>query len=112
MAERRVYSGYYTLAAGATGSVSIFRVPPGRVATIRRVQFYFPAGSNGELYVALSTGGRRLVPESGMINGDNNTVSVEPNKTATSGFTVDLDYMNTSSTESHSVFVLLEVDVE
>ena len=112
MVERRTYTGFYTIASGSTGKVSIFTVPPGKIAIIRKAVFWFPTGSEGELYVALSTGGRRLVPTSGWINGDNTKIELEPNETAESSFTVDLEYMNTGSTKSHSVFVALEVDIE
>lgn len=112
MVERRVYSGLYTVASGSSGKVSIFTVPPGKRARLVRVKFWFPTGVEHELYVALSTGGRRLVPTSGWVTGDNAVIELEPNEIAESSFTVDLEYMNTSSTDSHSVFVAIEVDIE
>jgi len=110
--ERQTYTGFYTFAANSSGSVSIFTVPPAKKATIRRIIVWFPVGSENQLYVRFSTGGRRIAPTSGWISGDDTRIELEPNAEAFSDFTVDLEYMNTDSTSSHSVFVALEVDVE
>lgn len=101
-----------TAAAGASDKVPIFRVPPGVKAKITKVLVSFPPGVNGELAIKIMSGIRDIAPKSGYYTGEDTVIVDTIEQEIYPDSTIDVYYVNSSSTESKSAFILVEVSYE
>lgn len=106
------YTLQLTVAAGSSGKTPIFRAPPGAVTKITRVLVIFPPGTNGELLVKIMSGIRDIAPKSGWYSGEDVAIEDTIEQEIYPDSTIDVHYINNSSTESRSAFILVEVSYE
>jgi len=99
---------HLSISPGATGFENIYTVKPGKTLTVKVVQVAFPAGTYGELQIAIYYGNLKVWPETDHVSGDNVLFRKEARIKYYSGDPVRVWYNNTNATETRDCFMDLE----
>ena len=97
----------YTVAAGTSQKVSIYKVGPSETFTLKKVEVHFPTGVEHYLKVAVMYGIRNICPESGYFQGDNVVLECESDFKYEPGSTVDIYMDNTDTANSHTFTIVI-----
>lgn len=100
-----------TVAAGSSGTVSVYKPTAGKKAVLRKATFWFPAGSENKLLVAVMHGINRVCPKEGYASGDDSMVIAECEWEYQSDEEVKLYYNNTDTVNSHTVTYTLVLEI-
>ena len=112
MGEKVILPLELTVAAGASGTHDIAVAPEGRKLILRKVTISFPSGCEGYLGVAVRYGARNIIPDSGYITGDDEKFVFEKTWVYETGSPVKIAYRNEDSSYSHTVFIVVELEME
>jgi len=107
--EEEVSIPYHlTASAGESGFKTLYTVLGGKRLNIKKVTVAFPAGTYGELEVALYYGLRKVWPKDGYLTGDNMSFKKSVDLWWHSEDPVLLYYNNRNTTEARECYVNLE----
>ena len=101
-----------TVAAGTSGTHDIAVAPEGRKLILKKTIIIFPSGSEGYLGVAVKYGVKNIIPDSGYITGDDCKYEFTKEWEYEAGSAVTIAYNNTDTTYSHTVFIVVELEME
>ena len=98
----------FTVSASTTSTETIYTVTAGKQLKLNKVEIWFPTGVNSELRVTILHGVSRVVPEEGYVVGDGETFTFKTDVVYGSQEEVKALLVNTSTTDSHMVQVVIE----
>ena len=98
---------HITASAGAESNHTVFTVPSGRRFKLKTLLVLFPAGTYGELEISIYKGSQKMVPDQGVITGDNVLVALETERAWDGGQDVVAHYKNTNTTEARECYLYL-----
>jgi len=105
----RRFSIVYKLTAdpGASGEIVIYEVEPAYRFKTESVYIAFPAGTYGELEVAVYRGINQIAPSKGVYCGDNMVIEDEFVEDISSGERVILKYRNLNTTQVREAYIVV-----
>jgi len=110
---RRISIPYYLRADPATKDfVTIYTIPKGKKAVLKKITIRFPAGTNGELRLALYYGHMKVAPETPYWNGNDVRFIETLNIPYWSQDPVLLWYENVNTTAIRESSILIEAELE
>jgi len=99
---------HLSISPGKEGFQAIYTVEPGKILTTKLVQIAFPAGTYGELYIALYYGNMKVFPETEYVSGDNVLFRKNARLKYWSQDPVLVWYKNVNTTETRDCFIDIE----
>ncbi|MHC1600509.1 MAG: hypothetical protein ACXQS5_06805 [Candidatus Methanospirareceae archaeon] len=100
-----------TVSPGDSGTYDLTLVPKGRKLTLKRTQVYFPVGTEGELEIKILYGNMTIIPDSGVLTGDDMTYTSLKEFEFDSGSPVRIWYRNTNATYSKTCYLSFTFEV-
>jgi len=106
--EKVTIHKHLSISPGATGFELIYTVDPGKILTVKIVQVAFPAGTYGELHIAIYYGNLKVWPKTDYVSGDNVLFRKGVSIKYYSGDPIRVWYKNTNTTETRDCFIDVE----
>ena len=100
-----------TVSPGDSGIYDLSLAPKGRKLKLKRTQVYFPAGTEGELEIAIKYGNMTIIPDSGVLTGDDMTYTSLKEFEFDSGSPLRIYYNNTNATYSKTCYLAFTFEV-
>jgi len=94
--------------AGATGTVSLYKVPGARKYKLKRVIFMFPVGTEFNVGLVIKKGPKEVCPDSGMVYGDGTVIELSDDTEFSPSESVDVYYTNSDAVNSYDVIIIVE----
>ena len=109
---KHVFTAFLTVAAGSSGELEIAVAPAGKRLRLKKTVIHFPAGTEGQLQVQVRYGAMPVIPDTGYVQGDDQTYTFEKEWVYEAGSPIKIYYNNLDSTYSKSVYVAVTVEEE
>jgi len=108
---KRIITRTVTAPAGASGTQDIEIGARGSRFRLKKVKVHFPSGSNYLLEIAFKIGATQIIPDDGVIVGDDVTHEFEKEIELDGGGKIIVVYTNKDTTNAHSCFIIIEGEV-
>ena len=107
MGKKISIAKYISVSAGAEDDVLLYTVDAAHRFQLESLSVIFPSGTNAELEVSILHGIKQFAPYEGVYQGDDCAIDDVSDEIFSSADRIIVHVKNTSSSNAHSVFVIV-----
>jgi len=103
---------YVSIAAGASGKGTIWKVTPARKFRMKKAKFYTDSGGEGNVKAAIMRGVEKALPFNSELYVPHSPIELEGEVLYNGGENIEVSYSNEDGTNPHMLVVVVTGEIE